>query len=789
MANEPPGQKCRGMIKTSTNPKWISDPDRGSIPNFTFLARKSFMLPAIGTSHVLSIAADSQYILYLNGKRLGCGPARSSQMRYFYDSYRIDTDLRIGENHLAVEVHCPVTPTYTTVPIQPALWLQIDDFLVTDATWQVRRDVSRRNDVPLYTFQMGYCESRDLRREIQGWKTFCDDSKGWLNAEEIAATHDLGGRNLVPRDIPFLREEEIFAEELVASGAVPHVEAKEAENAAFADLMHAELHFQAKLPKVELRDDLVIVHPSSSGRGAYCVFDFHREMIGLVRLRIDAPRGTILDVGYGESLCADRLLIRKSDYHFADRYILEEGVQDLEGLHDRGFRYLQLVFRCFDRPVTLHEVKVLDRRYPIPSRATFQCDDDFLNRLWEMCGETLSACSLDTLTDCPWREQALWLNDMLVTGLFYSCLTGDKSLTARSLRIGADGQGTDGIIPVTPPSQVEMFSSMSALAAITLRDYYLYTGDLDLVRELMPKIDRGLAVYRSWRNETGLVADQDHITNFIDWAYSSDTAELGGTTAVLNLLIAAGFQCAAELHASLGEAGESLRLHAETEDFASAVCEVFWDRSEGRLVDCTNPPLGRRSFSQHSHAVGVYFDLLPEAIRGEALEALFDPSLIEAELYFQHFVLGALAKNGFEKEAAEKMRELWGEMVEKQSATVWEAKAGSSAFEGCGSLCHAFSCTPLYFMQTVLLGIRPLLAGFEEFEIDPRPLDLAWCKGTVPTPHGFIEIEWTNTASELELVIVVPNNTAGILRGEQRIGPGRHTLALPHQVAELQAIA
>lgn len=32
--------------------------------------------------------------------------------------------------------------------------------------------------------------------------------------------------------------------------------------------------------------------------------------------------------------------------------------------------------------------------------------------------------------------------------------------------------------------------------------------------------------------------------------------------------------------------------------------------------------------------------------------------------------------------------------------------------------------------------------GFAEAVFDPRPGDLRWAKGEVPTPHGVIRVEW-----------------------------------------------
>src|SRR5262249_2977328 len=131
-----------------------------------------------------------------------------------------------------------------------------------------------------------------------------------------------------------------------------------------------------------------------------------------------------------------------------------------------------------------------------------------------------------------------------------------------------------------------------------------------------------------------------------------------------------------------------------------------------------------------------------EPQRSAALDALLDSSVVNAEFYYQHFVLNALARGGRAAPALAMIRDLWGEMVREGSPTVWEAKGGPHAFSGCGSLCHGFSCTPLYFMQTTLLGIRAFKPGFAEFSLEPQSIGLRSCRGQVPTPHGLIRVEW-----------------------------------------------
>ena len=767
------------MTQSFLNANWIGL--HGSIQqNCTFLARRQFEMARLPQAAILQICADSRYAAYLNGQFIGTGPVKCSDKRYFFDRYNVRPFLREGLNSIAVEVHCPVISTFISVSVQPALYVQVDGIVNSDALWQVRPDPSRRSDSLLYTEQIGFSELRDMRRELSMWQTFSDASDGWCPAKEIGGAHDLGGRCMVARDIPSFDGSEHIPKTLLSHGAVPARDVNEDEEIYFADLVHSELHFQADLPSVQFSEGTLRLTPSQSGRGCYVILDFERELLGSLSLDLECPTDTIVDIGFGESLQDDRIYTKRFNYRFADRYILRAGRQRIEHrLHDRGFRMLQMVFRRFQEPVLIHSIKLINRHYPTKIDASFTCDDPFFNKLWTMCCDTITACCTDTFVDCPWREQAFWVCDTLVVTSFYHSLTSDRRLSARCFRLVADGQLASGLIPSVYPSERDSFESMSAIWAIMLYEYFLYTGDSELVRELLPILDQALGIYDQWAGADHLVPHQPGMWHFIEWGYNSDTAGLGGTSSILNLLIAAGYKCASVLHGAVGNEAHAGRMIQKSRMLVDAVVGKFWMPDKKMLYDCTEPPLGKRSFSQHPHAIGLYFDLFDEAQKIAALDALSDPSLVQAELYYQHFVLAALARHGRAEQALSVIRNLWMPMVLQKSPTVWESKRGADAFSGCGSLCHAFACAPLYFMQTTMLGVRPLGPGFSEFAFEPQCVGQACCRGAVPTPHGNIEVSWSCNGKEaLSIEITVPPLTTARLKDGRSLASGCHAILL-----------
>ena len=73
--------------------------------------------------------------------------------------------------------------------------------------------------------------------------------------------------------------------------------------------------------------------------------------------------------------------------------------------------------------------------------------------------------------------------------------------------------------------------------------------------------------------------------------------------------------------------------------------------------------------------------------------------------YAPHYVVEAMILAGMTAEAREYLTDYWGGMVRKGADTFWEAYDPSNDylspydFFPINSACHAWSCTPVYFMQ------------------------------------------------------------------------------------------
>ncbi|HLK70572.1 MAG TPA: alpha-L-rhamnosidase C-terminal domain-containing protein, partial [Steroidobacteraceae bacterium] len=75
------------------------------------------------------------------------------------------------------------------------------------------------------------------------------------------------------------------------------------------------------------------------------------------------------------------------------------------------------------------------------------------------------------------------------------------------------------------------------------------------------------------------------------------------------------------------------------------------------------------------------------------------------------------------------------------------------------SLAHPWSSGPTGALSAYVLGIRPLQPGFRTWLAEPQPGDLSWARGSVPTPHGPIQLEWSKRDAHLRMSVTVPAET------------------------------
>ncbi|MBQ7206487.1 MAG: family 78 glycoside hydrolase catalytic domain [Lentisphaeria bacterium] len=799
------------------SPRWIAPAGVSARRNCHFVASRTFELDRQPDSLFLDIACESYYLLKVNDVVVGRGPARGTSFTYYYDRRQIASCVHAGVNRITVEVHCMNVPTGRNVPAEPALWVKVGEILGTDASWECRfADREYPEDAPFYNMQQGLCEWRDLR--------FADTAE---KVPTVLLGEDSGvlKRKFLPNDTPPAEEKSHLPAECLYPAFVPPADLADKKIAVLGD---REPH--APVPEGTLAklnnlifggDHAVELPPSPDGGGFTVIFNFARLISGRLELELTAPAGTVVDIAHEEELFQKTRL--RSDhtatnftYNLSDRYILRDGRQTVGNyMFDRGFRMVRLTFRNYGSPVILHRMRGVDRRYPLTMHSRFFCSDWQLNRLWETAFETISACTTDVFTDCPWRERLFFTNDFVVENRSALQLTGDAALAKHAFRMIFDEADEKGIFPCVIPSHRAMFIhhgfpkkwgwilSCNLTLPLSVLEYLLWTGDGDSVREWYPVLRRMIATFRSWKTAEGLLDTENEYndrTDFFDWSFELNGKQLPSSgNSLMNAMYIIALMAMERLRDAAGCPDDGYAK--EIAEMRETVVRRFYLPEKKVLMDAEGGIMDKETLELlgvhlekgadfRSSRLAQALGLLAEADRaipdpGALQKALLDDGLFPPELFYGSFILLAMKKCGFDAEALAYIRKYWGPVLDSGTPTLWENGVytpGKAGFGGSASLCHGFSTSPVDFLQTVILGVTPEEPGFAAFRFAPDPCGLRFAHGSVMTPRGAIRASWKIAGNAVEAELFVPEGCRAVTPAGT-YGPGDWQITIPQKVA------
>ncbi len=758
-------------------------------PNAYCCFRRAFEAPEPALRAVLRITADTSYMAWLNGRYIGQGPGPFVRNTRPVDEYDLTDIMRGGTNLLAVlgnwwGVRSHSRPEGNAGLLAELLWEGADGVsrtLGTDDGWLALLSDAWERDVPRRNWAMGWTEYYDARRESVGWNSLDFDDSDW----ERATVVEVEPRNLFPRHRPLLREHTESPVGLVGAWrTVPDSPGPEDDPdlTEFLDREPLEpisdstlnaLESGLKLPAPQAIEGLSAEH------GLAFTLDMGREITGHIELDIEAPAGGRVEIAPAELLREGRPWCYRKRTRYAGRYITREGRQRWRSFGWHGLRYLHVVLRGFDAPVTVHHLGVWRREADLPWRARFSSSDDTLERIWHTGVHTLKVGTQEVHVDCPTREQAAYWGDAAWIGLWTLAHTGDASHLRHLLLSAEPAQLDDGQLPASIFSSLgQILFDYTLVFPWALREWWWHTGDLGVPRRLDEVVEGVLDWYRERIGPvTGLVEidaiasqEQGEGTLFIDhpglgWHnFPHPGIDRRGISAGLNLFLLRALQCRAELLEAMDRKSHAVRTTAEAEALAQRIEAAFFDSEQGVYVDALVDGRQSEQVSQQINALAVLTGVCPPERSRSVLERVTmsredAPDLCRCSPYFWIYLAEAMAEAGMHREMLDTIRDLWGKMAEAGATTWWETFAGDEL----DSLCHPWSSVPNHAIQRHLLGIGCAAAGFERAVIHPRPDLISRASGTLYTVSGPIEVSWMqteNTAEQtpggVELIASVP---------------------------------
>jgi len=207
------------MTNTDWQAKWIWGEGEESPRNEWRCFRRTFdvsaNLEAIAKA-TLRITADSRYVLYVNGVRLGRGPVRCWPFEQAYDTYEVGHLLKPGEANTiaALVIHFGVS-TFYYIRGRGGLLAELQSadgsvLAATDESWTTSRHLGQHRRAPRMSCQQGFSEYVDAGAWDGAWNSPDYAETGWTNASVVGSVGIAPWTALKPRDIPMLTDETVY---------------------------------------------------------------------------------------------------------------------------------------------------------------------------------------------------------------------------------------------------------------------------------------------------------------------------------------------------------------------------------------------------------------------------------------------------------------------------------------------------------------------------------------------------------------------------------------------------
>ena len=502
------------------------------------------------------------------------------------------------------------------------------------------------------------------------------------------------------------------------------------------------------------------------------IYDFENIVLGRIFVEYTAPRGTVLTFGYAEEESGLRPHYAKNFLvNAAERRICAGGRSRMETFNARGLRYLELAVSRHDTDVVFHRVGVVEQRYPLEKRGSFRCSDEFYNTLWEYGWRTLQLCCEDVLTDCPWRERALYGGDMLAEMATLAVASGDLRLVRRCAEIFLQSWNPEtGMMQSMAPMERERtpLYEYPVLVFMACEWYCRLSGDLDFAVRARPVFSGMFAGLMRTRNKQGLFPARHPL--FIEHGYPERT----GVVCTFNALMVGALHAWARMQSTLGLTAEAAESRDHAQKLERLVDGAFWNMRKNAYADSIRADKPTDSCGIAAGAWMMLFSAVTEQRASHQVSRMrqairyFDPQHEEDTVssYGAFYLLGALYKHGCETEAEAWMKTIYADMLRHSTGPLWEHANPLK------SLTHAWSTAPNFYLSTRVLGVR---LGFPEVEpetvvIAPQSGSITWAEGTVPHPAGEIYVKWQVNGQTLDLKYRCPPQITPVISPLGRLG-------------------
>jgi alpha-L-rhamnosidase len=781
---------------------WVTHPTAPLREPLVLHFRRALELQSAPPRYIVRVSADNRFILFVNGNRVGDGPARGDLTHWRYERFDLAPFLKSGHNLVTATVwnfgvYAPIAQMSDRTAFLLGSEATGATGISTPKDWLVEEEPGvhplGRDKVTLQAyFASGPGEEMEASKYEWTWNSD-DQNKNWLpvgtpmrdsifpvNEAHSADTTGDNPWGLIPDELPHMEYAETTPGHTVRvmyGENTANITAR-TEDTALAPFPGQSVSIKPNQHVHYLLDrkTLTTAYPEltvSGGRGSHIVLTYSEALYDDKKQKGDRDSLQFTDANGNKG---DRTALGLTDSFLPDggphRVFMP--------LWWRTWRYLDLDITTGSEPLTLESLKAYFTAYPFQERAKFDSGQPDLDKIWETSWRTARLDAHETYMDTPYYEQLQYIGDTRIQALISYTVAGDDRLGRQALMAFDQSRIPEGITRSRYPSSLpQNIPTFSLIWVGMLHDYWMYRPDPQIVRDSLPGTRAVLTWFAKYEHTDGLLGELPW-WSFIDWVskgeiptYDSNHESCMTTLEYLGALIDA-----ADLEKNLGDPVLAKRYEARLNHVRSGIASMCWVPSRGLLADNS----GQKVFSQQANILGVLYDVIPKDRQQDVLRQIvaIEPGtapdgVMSGSYYFRFYLARALDHAGMADEYLKSL-DPWRKLLPLHFST-WPETPGDTRSDS-----HAWSAHPIYDMLSLVAGIEPASEGFASVRIAPHLGSLDHLAATFPHPQGDIKVEYRRAGSGLNATVNLPGILTGrfLISGKEwELKPGVNHIQAP----------
>lgn len=295
------------------------------------------------------------------------------------------------------------------------------------------------------------------------------------------------------------------------------------------------------------------------------------------------------------------------------------------------------------------------------------------------------------------------------------------------------------------------------------------TGDKKLLEDCEDALNVVLDKFQTYLGENGILETPPNFM-FVDWLFPDGISlhrppkALGQTC--LNMFYYGALNTSQKIYRVLGEPAMAELRKEQAGVLHEAILNTLYDNDRKLFFEGLNTPtpeelvyfympqnVEKRYYRKHANILAAYFGFFDrETCQDLLCRIIEDDELGPVQVYFAHFLMEAIYRNGLCEKYTRQTLELWKEPVrafEKGLPEGFYLPDETYTFD----YSHGWGGSPAYALPQALSGLEIVEPGYKKIRLAPNLLGFEYADVQIPTPMGMI---WLHMKAGEETQIELP---------------------------------